>query len=62
MNDNDLKFCPCCGKEARIHIQGHREYAPTFYVKCTSFVCGIQTPDTDSKNDAVRIWNRRKDV
>lgn len=62
MNDNDLKPCPCCGKKAIIHIHGPREYAPTFYVKCTSFVCGMQTPDRDSKNEVVRIWNRRKDV
>ena len=59
---DELKTCPFCGKEAKLCVQGHREYPSTFYVKCTAFTCQAQTPHKISPTEAARIWNRRKDV
>lgn len=57
----ELKLCPFCGgEEVRIIRQGHREYKPTYYVKCFNYGCGVETPQKASESEVISIWNRRK--
>lgn len=60
MSDIKLKECPFCGGEAKIIKQGHREYAPTYYVRCTTIFCRIATPHYKKEAEVIRIWNTRK--
>lgn len=58
MSEITLKPCPCCGGMAEILKQGHREYAPTYSVRCK--VCGLTTGNSLSEKGAVGRWNTRK--
>lgn len=58
MSEITLKPCPCCRGEAEILKQGHREYAPTYSVRCKA--CGLTTGNHKSEKEASRIWNTRR--
>ncbi len=57
--ESGLKLCPFCGGKAKVIKQNHREYKPTYYVRCTSFSCRVETPQKQSETEAIAIWNRR---
>lgn len=59
MGELELKRCPFCGGKAKLLKKNHREYKPTYYVRCTSFTCLVETSQCHNKHEAVRIWNRR---
>lgn len=54
-----LKSCPFCGGEAKVIKQNHREYRPTYYVRCTTLDCKVETPQKRSEAKAIKAWNRR---
>lgn len=53
MNE-ELKPCPNCGEEAKLR-KGWCELEN--YVECTH--CGLRTKPENTKNGAIKIWNRR---
>lgn len=55
----ELKPCPFCGGVAKISKQNHREYLPTYYARCTTYSCRIETPQKATEKEAIIIWNRR---
>ena len=59
MEDIKLKPCPFCGSEADLVKQGHREYAPTYYVRCK--VCHSKTIERIGAGIVIGIWNERVD-
>lgn len=58
MSEIKLLPCPCCGSSAEVYKQGHREYAPTYSVRCKG--CRLATEDYDSEKEAADRWNTRK--
>jgi Lar family restriction alleviation protein len=61
MPNNDcqkLRECPFCGGKAK--IQGRGYLTEDYRVYCTS--CGCSTKQwTQTKEEAIAAWNRRKD-
>lgn len=59
----ELKACPFCGHEAELRenerIMMNADLMRTWYVICGNVHCGIRTLERDSRDKAVRIWNRR---
>lgn len=45
----ELKPCPCCGKEAKMH--------KFWAIKCNK--CGLNTARFDDRENAIAAWNRR---
>ena len=58
--EEELKPCPFCGGEAKLHEQKHREYASTYYVECKN--CECKTIEFLNKDDACERWNTRKPI
>ena len=55
---NELKPCPFCGGEAKLHKKGNK-----FYVECDGD-CWTQTSKYSYQEDAIKAWNdleRRKE-
>lgn len=54
----DLKSCPFCGGEARIHISGKSD---GYRVACkNTFACGAKIEWFDKEEEAIEAWNTRK--
>lgn len=58
MSNKTILLCPCCGSTADVYKQGHREYGTTFSVVCRG--CGLRTRPYDSEDEAIELWNLRK--
>ena len=56
----DLKPCPFCGGEARIHISGKSD---GYRVACKNpFACGAKIEWFDKEEEAIEAWNTRKPI
>lgn len=61
----ELKPCPFCGGKAEqketYKYVGLGKSIPQYYVKCGNSDCGlyVSTCNRDTKEEAVKIWNRR---
>lgn len=58
MNDNELKPCPFCGGEAKLHKVG--EINPEYCVECSICKSGTAT-DCKTENEAISLWQARND-
>ncbi len=60
MREYELKPCPFCGGEAIVKTVEVLMY-PTYYVRCGSLKCRVMTSTVNcqTKNEAIKIWNRR---
>lgn len=60
MSENNLKPCPFCGGEAKLHKEKLDIFGvmrDCYSVYCTKCCC--QTQYSGSENEAVRDWNKR---
>lgn len=52
-----LEPCPCCGAEAELRMDNHREYKPTFSIICTG--CSLRLMGYDNIPKTIEAWNKR---
>ncbi|MBQ3349156.1 MAG: Lar family restriction alleviation protein [Thermoguttaceae bacterium] len=55
-----LKSCPFCGSCAMLVCEKSGSEI-LYHVECQNILCGIRTPDSMTRNDAIDTWNRRQD-
>jgi len=59
MTGPQLKACPFCGGEAKLHQYKNPEI-PEFLYKVYCLVCGVEKKGYDSPLAAIKAWNNRK--
>jgi Lar family restriction alleviation protein len=64
MAESELKKCPFCGHKAQLITKKNYLYDKVmFSVRCTTSMCPGHPPEPvwyDSKEQAIKNWNRRK--
>ena len=65
--DQKLKPCPFCGSPAQLCEHRSRFFLitkSTYWVRCSYRKCKmmLRTPDNESKEEAIGIWNNREKV
>jgi hypothetical protein len=57
MNEEDGLCLPCANCGSKKHLLVHDEYWYWWKIYCD--VCLMQTPEMDTKEEVLAIWNRR---
>ena len=57
MNNDELKTCPFCGKQAYLKDYYHGDDGESFYVFCSG--CYTETFEYPTVHEAVEAWNKR---
>ena len=57
MNNDELKTCPFCGKQAYLKDYYHGDNDESFYVFCSG--CYTETFEYPTVHEAVEAWNKR---
>lgn len=59
MSENKLKQCPFCGNKAISYFSFEDWGFDTYKIVCSGDRCKIQTPSYQSRDDAIKSWNKR---
>ena len=59
-NGDRLKSCPFCGSCAMLVCE-KTDGEILYHVECQNVFCGIRTPDSSDRKDAIDSWNCRQE-